>query len=167
MGRGKRKRGGEWSKGGDIGGNGSSVRKRNRIQEIEHRPSFTMKKTRKRETSTFSWLCLIQKWEEDRNSRNTMIEKEKIESCVVQKKKSHDVMKDCETTSSFLEKVRTEEEMSIPTKEEDEESSLPDCVKNFLKRKRQAAQSLSHYQKSALLKMIHQQKKKKRKVLQS
>ena len=163
MGRGKRKRGGEWRKGGDIGSNGSSVRKRNRIQEIEHRPSFTMKKTRKRETSTFSWLCLIQKWEEDRNSRNTMIEKEKIESCVVQKKKSHDVMKDCETTSSFL--VRTEEEMSIPT--EDKESSLPDCVKNFLKRKRQAAQSLSHYQKSALLKMIHQQKKKKRKVLQS
>ena len=52
------------------------------------------------------------------------------------------------------------------SKDVDEEENLPECVKKFLKRKRQG-ESLSIHQRSALVNMIQSRKKRKGKEMAS
>ena len=113
---------------------------------IEHRPSFSEKRNDRARKSTFSWLCLIQKWEDEhvRNNKASIVEtetKKKVHVCV--QHESH-------------------EKIIVPKKEQlfENENSLPDCVKKFLKRKRQG-QSLSVHQRSALMKMIRATKRRR------
>ncbi len=113
---------------------------------IEHRPSFSEKRNDRARKSTFSWLCLIQKWEDEhvRNNKASIVEtetKKKVHVCV-----QHD----------------SHEKIIVPKKEQlfENENSLPDCVKKFLKRKRQG-QSLSVHQRSALMKMIRATKRRR------
>ena len=117
-----------------------------KFQQIEHRPSFSEKRNDRKRKATFSWLCLIQKWEDEhmRDNKASVIETET-------KKKVHVGVK-----HDSREKMIMSEEQLF-----ENEDSLPECVKKFLKRKRQG-QPLSAHQRSALMKMI--QAKKRRKV---
>ena len=49
-----------------------------KFQQIEHRPSFSEKRNDRKQKSTFSWLCLIQKWEDEhmRDNKASVIETE-------------------------------------------------------------------------------------------
>ena len=135
-------------------GNGSRVRVKYH-QQIEHRPSFEKKRQKipHAKTTTFSWLCLIQNWEEEnhQNSRVRIVQNEKKEKLIID--------------DSNKEKLVADDD-SKKEKEVDEEETLPECVKKFLKRKRQG-ESLSIHQRSALVNMIQSRKKRKGKEMAS